>query len=99
MDTRLQTLLTIEEVFGYLNSSPRTIYRLVHSGELPALRVGREWRFRGGGGGGMGGRAAFLGGGVEKRGWGGNPGGKGKKGGWGVGPPPPPGPPPGLTLP
>jgi excisionase family DNA binding protein len=38
--------LTTEEVLGYLRVTPRTIYRLIRSGELPAVRVGRQWRFR-----------------------------------------------------
>ncbi|PYR89766.1 MAG: AlpA family transcriptional regulator [Acidobacteria bacterium] len=42
----LQTFLTTEEVLGYLKITPRTIYRLIRSGELPAVRIGRQWRFR-----------------------------------------------------
>lgn len=38
--------LTTEEVLGYLNTTPRTIYRLIRNGELPAIRIGRQWRFR-----------------------------------------------------
>ena len=44
--TGLQAFLTTEEVLGYLNTTPRTIYRLIRSGELPAVRIGRQWRFR-----------------------------------------------------
>jgi excisionase family DNA binding protein len=43
---RLQAFLTTEEVLSYLNTTPRTIYRLIRSGELPAVRIGRQWRFR-----------------------------------------------------
>jgi excisionase family DNA binding protein len=42
----MQTFLTTEEVLAYLNTTPRTIYRLIRSGELPAVRIGRQWRFR-----------------------------------------------------
>jgi excisionase family DNA binding protein len=42
----LDACLTTEEVLTYLKVTPRTIYRLIRSGELPALRVGRQWRFR-----------------------------------------------------
>ena len=42
----LPPFLTTEEVLGYLKVNPRTIYRLIRSGELPAIRVGRQWRFR-----------------------------------------------------
>lgn len=38
--------LTTEEVLDYLNVTPRTIYRLIRTGELPAIRIGRQWRFR-----------------------------------------------------
>jgi len=38
--------LTTEEVLAYLNVTPRTIYRLIRTGELPAIRIGRQWRFR-----------------------------------------------------
>ena len=38
--------LTTEEVLDCLNVNPRTIYRLIKIGELPAIRIGRQWRFR-----------------------------------------------------
>ena len=38
--------LTTEEVLGCLKVNPRTIYRLIKTGELPAVRIGRQWRFR-----------------------------------------------------
>lgn len=38
--------LTTAEVLGYLRINPRTIYRLIRRGELPAVRVGHQWRFR-----------------------------------------------------
>jgi len=40
------SFLTTEEVLGYLKVNPRTIYRLIRNGELPAIRIGRQWRFR-----------------------------------------------------
>ncbi|MGA8847186.1 MAG: helix-turn-helix domain-containing protein [Nocardioides sp.] len=36
--------LTIAEVAGMMRVSKMTVYRLVHSGELPAVRVGRSFR-------------------------------------------------------
>jgi excisionase family DNA binding protein len=42
----MEAFLTTEEVLGYLKITPRTIYRLIRSGELPAVRIGRQWRFR-----------------------------------------------------
>jgi len=41
-----QSFLTTEEVLVYLKITPRTIYRLIRNGELPAVRIGRQWRFR-----------------------------------------------------
>jgi excisionase family DNA binding protein len=38
--------LTTEEVLAYLQVNLRTVYRLIKAGKLPALRVGRQWRFR-----------------------------------------------------
>ncbi|MEI7442180.1 MAG: helix-turn-helix domain-containing protein [Actinomycetes bacterium] len=36
--------LTIAEVASAMRVSKMTVYRLVHSGELPAVRVGRSFR-------------------------------------------------------
>lgn len=38
--------MTTDEVLGYLRVNSRTIYRLIRRGDLPAVRVGRQWRFR-----------------------------------------------------
>lgn len=38
--------LTTDEVLEYLQVNLRTVYRLIKAGKLPALRVGRQWRFR-----------------------------------------------------
>jgi excisionase family DNA binding protein len=38
--------LTTEEVLEYLQVNLRTIYRLIKAGRIPAVRVGRQWRFR-----------------------------------------------------
>ena len=40
------TFLTTEEVLEYLNVNLRTVYRLIKAGNIPAIRVGRQWRFR-----------------------------------------------------
>jgi excisionase family DNA binding protein len=44
--SELLSFLTTEEVLAYLKVTPRTIYRLIRSGELPAVRIGRQYRFR-----------------------------------------------------
>ena len=38
------TFLTVAEVAEIMRVSKMTVYRLVHSGELPAVRVGRSFR-------------------------------------------------------
>jgi excisionase family DNA binding protein len=39
-------LLTTEEVIAFLRVNTRTLYRLIRAGDFPAVRVGRQWRFR-----------------------------------------------------
>ncbi len=41
-----EPFLTTDEVLGYLQVNLRTVYRLIDAGKLPAVRVGRQWRFR-----------------------------------------------------
>jgi excisionase family DNA binding protein len=38
--------LTVAEVATVMRVSKMTVYRLVHAGELPAVRVGRSFRVR-----------------------------------------------------
>jgi excisionase family DNA binding protein len=38
--------LTTEDVLEYLHVNLRTVYRLIKAGRIPAIRVGRQWRFR-----------------------------------------------------
>jgi excisionase family DNA binding protein len=40
------SFLTTEEVLEYLQVNLRTVYRLIKAGKIPAVRVGRQWRFR-----------------------------------------------------
>ena len=39
-------LLTVAEVSAVLRVSNMTVYRLIKAGELPALRVGKNYRIR-----------------------------------------------------
>jgi len=45
MVDRRPTLMTIEEVSKFLRVHRSTVYRLVRKGELPAIKVGDQWRF------------------------------------------------------
>ncbi|MBF6568172.1 MAG: helix-turn-helix domain-containing protein [Candidatus Binataceae bacterium] len=38
-------VLTVREVSEYLRVHPSTIYRLLRQRQLPAFRVGSDWRF------------------------------------------------------
>ena len=39
-------ILTIDEVAAYLKAGKRTVYRLAASGQIPAFKLGGNWRFR-----------------------------------------------------
>ena len=39
-------LLTTEQLLAYLHLNLKTVYRLIKAGKLPAVRVGRQWRFK-----------------------------------------------------
>lgn len=36
--------LTVQEVAGLMRVSTMTVYRMVHAGEMPAVRFGRSYR-------------------------------------------------------
>ncbi len=38
-------VMTLEEVASYLRVHPSTIYRLLKRTQLPAFKVGSDWRF------------------------------------------------------
>lgn len=42
----LERLLTLKEVAAHLQVAPRTVFRMIHRGELPAIRIGRLWRIQ-----------------------------------------------------
>ena len=39
-------LWTVEEVASYLKLQPETIRGMARRGELPAIKIGKVWRFR-----------------------------------------------------
>ncbi|MDO8432697.1 MAG: helix-turn-helix domain-containing protein [Candidatus Binatus sp.] len=43
---RYPEILTVTQLAEYLQCDKSTIYRLIKSGEIPAFRVGSNWRFR-----------------------------------------------------
>lgn len=43
----LMMLLTVKEVASYLQTSKQQVRRMIQSGELTAVRVGREYRVPG----------------------------------------------------
>ncbi len=40
------TILTVREVAEYLRMSEAKVYRLANERHLPAIRIGKSWRFR-----------------------------------------------------
>ena len=38
-------VLTVRDLSNYLRVHPSTIYRLLKTGQLPAFKVGSDWRF------------------------------------------------------
>jgi len=41
-----EQLLTLEQVAEYLNVDKFTVYRLLADKDLPAFKVGNQWRFK-----------------------------------------------------
>jgi len=39
-------ILTLEEVARYLRLKPQTLYRWAQERRIPAVKLGKEWRFR-----------------------------------------------------
>jgi len=37
-------LVTVREAASHLRVSARTVYRLIESGEIGAVRIGKQWR-------------------------------------------------------
>lgn len=38
--------MTVEEVAKYLKVKPQTVYVWAQKGNIPAAKIGKEWRFR-----------------------------------------------------
>jgi excisionase family DNA binding protein len=41
----MANVLTLEEVAEYLRVHPSTVYRLLKKRQIPAFKVGSDWRF------------------------------------------------------
>ncbi len=39
-------IMTIDELAKYLRLHTSTVYRMVRLGEIPASKIGNQWRFR-----------------------------------------------------
>ena len=46
METPDHEILTLEEVAHYLRLKPQTIYKWAQERRIPAVKLGKEWRFR-----------------------------------------------------
>lgn len=40
------TIMTVDEVAKYLSLHPLTVRRLARDGEIPAFKIGRQWRVK-----------------------------------------------------
>ena len=45
-NTPAHEILTLEEVAQYLRLKPQTIYKWAQERRIPAVKLGKEWRFR-----------------------------------------------------
>jgi excisionase family DNA binding protein len=41
----MENIMTLEEVAKYLKMKPQTIYLWAQKGNIPAIKLGKEWRF------------------------------------------------------
>jgi excisionase family DNA binding protein len=41
----LKHLMTVKEVAALLRVSTQTLYKMLEQGQIPAVRVGSQWRF------------------------------------------------------
>lgn len=41
----MENLLTVKEVAALLRVSAQTLYKMLEQGEIPAVKVGSQWRF------------------------------------------------------
>ena len=41
----LPRVMKVKDLSEYLRVHPSTVYKLLHRGELPAFRIGSDWRF------------------------------------------------------
>jgi len=39
-------IMTLEEVAAYLKLKPQTVYKWAQEEQIPAAKLGKEWRFR-----------------------------------------------------
>ena len=42
----MSEIMTLEEVADYLKLKPQTLYIWVQKGKIPAVKLGKEWRFK-----------------------------------------------------
>jgi PTS system nitrogen regulatory IIA component len=42
----MDDIMTLEDVAKYLKLKPQTIYTWAQKGDIPAAKLGREWRFK-----------------------------------------------------
>ena len=46
MESTTEPLWTVDDVAKYLRLEPETVRKMARNGRLPAIKVGRVWRFK-----------------------------------------------------
>lgn len=44
--SKIEDIMTLEDVAKYLKLKPQTIYTWAQNGKIPAAKLGKEWRFK-----------------------------------------------------
>jgi len=42
----MEEVLTVKEASGYLKVAEKTLYRFIREQNIPAFKLGKEWRFK-----------------------------------------------------
>jgi len=46
MKEKEKEIMTVKQLASYLQMDEHTIYKLAHSGQIPAIKIAGQWRFK-----------------------------------------------------
>ncbi|RLI52867.1 MAG: hypothetical protein DRP09_17030 [Candidatus Thorarchaeota archaeon] len=46
MNEKVKEIMTVKQVAEYLQMDEHTIYKLARSGQIPAIKIAGQWRFK-----------------------------------------------------